>query len=209
MDGISINATAMSAKFQSRVGRMQSFVETEGAKAVEAQMHSIRQVIINTSPVDTGRLKASWSPVTGRGTLAFGCGTAVPYASTLEYGGYSRVGPRTIHLGGAPLGAGFVAQAGIYSQQAPLGFVRKALAGASRQFRLRMRNVLRQGWGGLGQTDILSPEEAESIVGVSLGGGGGSEAPRGRSIAMSQSGRVDPFVLNQIFESFTRSVTPP
>ena len=130
MDGIFINATAMAAKFQSRVGVVTGQVDQFTDKAIEAQMRSIRQVIVNTTPVDTGRLKASWGPVTKRGHLAYGCGNPRHYGSTLEYGGYPRVGPRTIRLGGGILGAGFVAGAGIYSQQAPLGFVRKALAGA-------------------------------------------------------------------------------
>lgn len=158
-DGISIRATGMSARFTSKCTTVRDLVTTRGAQAVEAQVRSIRQVVINTSPVDTGRLKASWSPVSQRGTLAYGFGTQVHYAPTLEYGGYPRVGPRTIRLGGAPLGAGFVAGAGIYSQQAPLGFVRKALAGSVRQFRLRMRNIVRQAWGGVGATDV--PEDLE------------------------------------------------
>lgn len=165
MDGAWINATGMAAKFTSRMGQMRSFVETNGNKAVEAQMRSIRQVIIHTSPVDTGRLKASWSPVTPRGPLAYGCGTSLHYASTLEYGGYGRVGPRTIRLGGGDLGAGFVAGSGIYSQQAPLGFVRKALAGSVRQFRLRLRNILRQGWGGVGTTDATETEATQTVAG--------------------------------------------
>ncbi len=170
-DIVSISVTASAARFASRLTQLKSYVETQGARAVEAQTRNVRQVVINTSPVDTGALKASWGPVTSRGPLAYGFGTAKDYASTLEYGGYPRVGPRTVRLGGGELGAGFVAGAGIYSQQAPLGFVRKALAAATPQFRLRLQNMLRQGWGGLGTSDVLGAREAADIFGIDLGGG--------------------------------------
>ncbi len=188
--GISINAAGMSAKFTSRTGRLRAYVETNGRKAVEDQMRSIRQVIINTSPVDTGRFKARWGPVHQVGPLAYACDNPVHYGPTLEYGGYPRVGPRTIRLGGGPLGGGFVAGPGIYSQQAPLGFVRKALAGSVRQFRLRMRNVLRKGWGGLGETDAESATPPPRPSG-----------PPGRLTAISQTG-VNPDVLALIFQAW-------
>lgn len=179
-DIITISVTASAARFASRLTRLKNHVETQGAKAVEAQARSVRQVVIATSPVDTGALKASWSPVTARGPLAYGFSNPKDYAATLEYGGYPRVGPRTIRLSGGDLGAGFVAGPGIYSQQAPLGFVRKALAGAVPQLRLRIRNMLSQGWGGLGTSDVLGMQEASNIFGIDLGGspsGGFSMTP--------------------------------
>ena len=192
MEGIWINAAGMSAKFQSKVGQMQSHVHDQGGTAVEAQMRSIRQVIINTSPVDTGRLKASWNPVRAAGDLAYACGTDVHYAPTLEYGGYPRVGPRTIRLGGGELGAGFVAGPGVYSQQAPLGFVRKALAGAVRQFRLRIRNVPKQGWGGLGEGDATIDEPPTPPP----------STPPGRLTGISPTGGIDPQTLHLIFQGW-------
>lgn len=193
MEGIWIRATGMSAKFTSKTTSVRDLVTQRGTKAVEDQMRSIRQVIVNTSPVDTGRLKASWSPVSPRGPMAYGTGTNVHYAPTLEYGGYTKVGPRTVRLGGAPLGAGFVASSGIYSLQAPLGFVRKALAGSVRQFRLRMRNILRSAWGGLGATETLDDNPAPQAPLPTL-------VP-GRQVAISPVG-VDPSVLHLIFQSF-------
>lgn len=194
MDGISIRATGMSAKFQSKVTQMRAQLTTEGNKAVEAQMVSIRQVIVNTSPVDTGRLKASWSPVRQVREMAYATATGLHYAATLEYGGYPKVGPKTVRLGGGELGAGFVAEGGIYSRQAPLGFVRKALAGSVTQFRLRIRNILRQAWGGLGSTDASDSQTP-------------TRPPRNwneRQSAISPTGNVDPEVLAQIFASFQR-----
>ena len=191
MDGLIINATAMAAKFQSRVGVVNGQVERLGDRAIEAQMRSVRQVIVNTTPVDTGRLKASWGPVTKLGTLRYGCGNPRHYGPTLEYGGYPRVGPRTVRLGGGILGAGFVAGAGIYSQQAPLGFVRKALAGAVPQLRLRLRNVLKQAWGGLGVSDASTNEAPAANV-------------SDRQTAISATG-TNTDVLHQILASFQAS----
>ena len=191
MEGISVRATGMSARFQSKVTAMRSALETDGRKAVEAQVQSIRQLVINTTPVDTGNLKARWGPVSERGTLAYGFGNPTDYGSTLEYGGYTKVGPRTIRMGGGALGAGFVADPGIYSRQAPLGFVRKALAQSVGQFHLRLRNILRTAWGGLGQTD--APDVAPPV-----------RDWRQRQTAISPTGQVDPEVLHRILASFSR-----
>ena len=146
-DSISLNFTATAARFQSRMARFIQRIDQAGGKATEDQMRSVHAVIVSTSPVDTGDLRAHWGPVTQRGPLTYGTGNDRLYAPTLEYGGYVRVGPRTVGLGGGVLGAGFVAGPGIYSRQAPLGFVRRALADAAPQYQERLRNVLRQTWG--------------------------------------------------------------
>ena len=146
MDGLHINMVPASMKFTSRMREVWHEVEVEGNKAVEAQTRNVRQMVIATTPVDTGRLKASWSPATNRGRLTWGFGTHLDYANKLEYGGYTGVGQRTMRLGGGDLGAGFIAEAGIYSRQAPLGFVRKALAKNAPQFLLRVENVVRRAW---------------------------------------------------------------
>ena len=139
-------------------------------------------MIVAATPVDSGDLKASWSQATQAGdALTWQVSTDVYYAPILEYGGYRTPGPRTARLGGGDLGAGFMAGAGVYSLQAPLGWVRRALAGTVQPFRVRLREVLRQAWGGLGeQSDILGMAEAESIFGISLGeDAGGFVAPIG------------------------------
>jgi hypothetical protein len=146
-DSISLNYTATAARFQSRMNRFIQRLDQDGGKATEDQMRSVHSIIVSTSPVDKGPLRAHWGPVTQRGPLTYGAGNDRSYAATLEYGGYVRVGPKTVGLGGGDLGAGFVAGAGIYSRQAPLGFVRRALADAAPQYGDRLRNVLRQLWG--------------------------------------------------------------
>lgn len=146
-DGLTLNFTATAARFQSRMNRFLQRVDQDGGKATEDQMRSVHSIIVSTSPVDTGDLRAHWGPVTQRGPLTYGTGNDRVYAPTLEYGGYVRVGPKTVGLGGGDLGAGFVAGPGIYSRQAPLGFVRRALADAAPQYQERLRNVLRQTWG--------------------------------------------------------------
>ena len=182
MDGISINAGAMVAKFKSHMRTVEQKVREGGSKAVQSQAKSLRQVIVNTTPVDSGDLKASWSQATQAGdALTWHVSTDVAYAPILEYGGYRTPGPRTTRLGGGDLGAGFTAGAGVYSLQAPLGWVRRALAGTVQPFRVRLRGVLRQAWGELGgPSDILGMAEAESIFGISLGqDAGGFVAPIG------------------------------
>lgn len=147
-DGMSINALGLAAKFESKLRRFEQAVRTHGAPAVQAQMLDVHHVIVATAPVDTGRYRASWPLPTERGTpLTWGTGTTLDYAPTLEYGGYQRAGPRTVQLGGGNLGEGFVASAGIYSRQAPLGHVRRALGQAGPPFRARIMTVVRQAWG--------------------------------------------------------------
>lgn len=146
-DTLALNFTATAARFQSRMARFIQRLDQDGGKATEDQMRSVHSVIVSTSPVDTGDLRAHWGPVTQRGPLTYGTGNDRSYATTLEYGGYLRVGPKTVGLGGGDLGAGFVAGAGVYSRQAPLGFVRRALADAAPQYSERLQNTLRQLWG--------------------------------------------------------------
>ena len=181
MDGISINAGAMAAKFESRMRTVADKLRELGNRATHDQMVSTRQMIVNTTPVDTGDLQAAWSPVEQSGDLTYQVRNDTPYGALLEYGGYRRVGPRTVQLGGGDLGLGFVAGGGVYSKQAPLGFVRKALVASWQPWHLRLRNALSMAWGGLGaQSDILSMGEAASIFGIDLGPeAGGFVAPVG------------------------------
>ena len=144
-DGLGLNMLGLAAHFEARMRALALRVRQEGAKATEEQMRDIHRVIIITSPVDTGRLRASWPPPTPRGSeLIWGTGTTLAYAPTLEYGGYARVGPRTIQLAGGDIGEGFVADEGIYSKQAPLGFVRRALANAAKSYRNRLQQVIKR-----------------------------------------------------------------
>src|ERR1041385_2566946 len=148
-DLLTLNYTPAAARFLSRMQGYAARVHLQGDKALQTQMQVVRQQIVATSPVDTGRLRGSWSPPRQDGDLGWSVSTDLDYAPPLQYGGYRRVGRsgKTIRLGGGPLGAGFVAGPGVYSRQAPLGFVRRALADASEPLLLRLRNVLREGWG--------------------------------------------------------------
>jgi len=162
-DGLTSTFGATAARYTSKLSQFGGLLRQQGSLAVKAQATSVREVIVRTSPVDTGFLRAHWSPAQQRGDpLTWGTSTDVPYAPTLEYGGYRRVGraqpPKTVRLGGGDLGAGFIAGAGIYSTQAPLGWVRRALAGAHPQYMLRLQNMLRDAWrnaGGTGATGAL------------------------------------------------------
>ncbi len=148
-DGITLNAHALAARFVSDMGRFAQRLQTEGGRVVRDQMTTTRQVIVQTTPVDTGNLQTHWGPVQERSTgqlLVYGVENPVEYGPLLEYGGYRGVGPRTTRLGGGDLGGGFVAGGGIYSTQAPLGFVRKALVGAWPQFQRRLWHMVRQAW---------------------------------------------------------------
>lgn len=148
-DGITLTLAGVSARFTSDMGRFAQRVRTDGANAVRAQMVNVRQVLIATSPVDTGFLRAQWGPVgeSGAGSLlASRVTNPTPYGPVLEYGGYRGVGPKTVALGGGALGLSFQAGGGIYSTQAPLGWVRRALVSAWPQYQRRLNNVLRQAW---------------------------------------------------------------
>lgn len=171
MDGITMNATATAARFTSRLHAFGRYVESAGADAVEAQARSLHAVIVQTSPVDTGRLRESWAPPHERGSpLIWGTETAVEYAGILEYGGYRGVGPKTVALAGGDLGAGFVAEGGIYSQQAPLGFVRRALAAMLEPFKLRLSGMLQQGWdsaeaGSMMTHSVVGRQQSQVLLG--------------------------------------------
>ena len=105
---VGLNLGALAASFEAKLTRFGAAVRTGGAKATEAQMRDVHRVIVLTAPVDTGRLRRSWPPPTARGSdLIWGTGTTLDYAPTLEYGGYRRVGPRTMEAGPGDLGAGF------------------------------------------------------------------------------------------------------
>lgn len=145
---LTMNYTAAAARFDSRLRAYGNRVREQGEKQTHDQMVSTREVIVQTTPVDTGALQKDWGPVTQRGPLTWGVSNSKDYAVILEYGGYRKAGPRTAQLGGGALGEDFVASAGVYSKQAPLGWVRRALAAASAPWNVRLQQVMRQAWEG-------------------------------------------------------------
>lgn len=147
-DGMTMQMDAVVARFKTITTHVSRGVFRDGDAAVHDQMVSVRQRIIQTTPVDTGNLRAHWSPVIKRRDLVYGIGNDRVYAPVLEYGGYRRVGPRTMEAGPAMLDeyGEFEAPEGIYSRQAPLGWTRKALIAGKPQFLLRINNVVRRQW---------------------------------------------------------------
>lgn len=147
VDVLTLNMAATGARFTSRLQGFAQRLVTDGGKAVEDQAQDTRQVVIAATPVGTGFLQAHWGPVTQQGDpFTWGFSNDTPYGPILEYGGYQRIGDKTVGLAGGDLGEGFVAGPGIYSRQAPLGFVRRALAQAAPALRTRLATVLRQAW---------------------------------------------------------------
>jgi len=72
---------------------------------------TLRNLVLGRTPVDTGALKRSWSPVS-RTARGFTFGTALAYAQILEEGLYRGEGPRTVREG-----------SGIFSRQARRGII--------------------------------------------------------------------------------------
>jgi hypothetical protein len=133
--------------FERRLQGAAQAVIDAGAGVVEATAKDVWSDVMRTSPVDTGALRRSWSVPRPHGSpLRWSFGSDAPYAAVLEYGGYRHVGPKTVASSGDP-GEDFVASPGIYSRQAPLGFVRRALAGNRAVFRRRLQAMLGQAWG--------------------------------------------------------------
>jgi hypothetical protein len=138
-------------------------------QAVQQSLEEAGRMLDATVPVDTGRLRASRTTVHKLRPLTWATGYTVDYAPVLEYGGYPRVGPKTVHLGGGEIGAGFTGGPGVYSKQAPLGWVRRALAAHRDPFLARVQTAVKQAWTGqMAGTTTTAP-------GPTLGPGGLSE----------------------------------
>lgn len=147
-DTIRLDYATAAQRFGVRMRGYSNRLATRSHQVVRDQMDTVRSAIVATTPVSTGVLRDSWSPVTqGRDALAWGISTDLIYAPVLEYGGYPGVGPKTVALGGGALGAGFIGDAGIYSTQAPLGWVRRALAHAAPGFLRALEHEITQAWG--------------------------------------------------------------
>ena len=141
-------------QFKTTMRDYRTLVEQQGDAAMRTILTTIGAVMDTTAPVDTGALRANRSPVRRVGRLTYATGYTLPYAPVLEYGGYRGVGPKTVELGGGAIDEEFIAGAGIYSRQAPLGWVRKALAQARPLLAPTILDLVQRGWsGGGGQVD--------------------------------------------------------
>lgn len=127
--------------YAERVGRSVDDVVRESATRIRAE-------IVARSPVETTRLQSSWLAPVRAGALAWKIATTVPYAPVLEYGGYPGVGPKTVAVAGSQnLGWGLTPPgSGIYSQQAPYGWVRKALANEGNRLLQGIGSALQHEW---------------------------------------------------------------
>lgn len=159
---VTVDMASAATRFERVVGQCIRKVRTGGARVVQKHTGTVRKLVIATSPVDTRALQRSWGTVMTGGDEDHpwaSVANSAPYAPILEYGGYRGVGPRTVRLGGGDLGAGFQAGAGIYSRQAPLGWVRKALARTGASYRAAIWNVVHTAW----------PYESSGAAGEALG----------------------------------------
>lgn len=123
-------------------------LDTNVDAAVRQSLEDAGAQMDETVPVDTGNLSRNRMTPYSPEPRVWATGYSLPYAAILEYGGYMRVGPRTAQVGGGNLGAGFTAGAGIYSRQAPLGWVRKALASVEKTFHARVLAAAQAAWAG-------------------------------------------------------------
>lgn len=168
-DLLTLDYRPAASRFAAHLKGYGTRLRTQGGQMVREEMDAVRSTIVATTPVDTGALRRSWSPVRRRGdALTWGVSTDLPYAPILEYGGYRGVGPKTVALGGGDLGESFVAGAGIYSKQAPLGWVRRALAQHAPHFRQQALRLVQQHWGAEGEHIDMTPSEMESVFGIPI-----------------------------------------
>jgi hypothetical protein len=132
--------------FSLRMRNYGRLMESSADDAVRDAMNAAGKLMDATVPVDTRALQMDRSPVTRSGRISWSTGYSLPYAGVLEYGGYLRAGPKTESLGSEDLGEGFMAPSGVYSRQAPHGWVRKALLGAKRPLGENVRKALLANW---------------------------------------------------------------
>ena len=144
---ITISMQATAARFKASLQQFTKATNDATTTAVQITALNTLGVTRVQTPVDTGALRASWRGPRSRGKYTWSYGTTLPYAPVLEYGLYTRVGPRTTHGGGADLGEGFIIGAGIFSKQAPIGMMRKALAVAKPGLYQRLITAHQRQWG--------------------------------------------------------------
>jgi hypothetical protein len=163
---VTLNYGPAAQQFAQHVQATRARLETHGDNAVRLSLEDAGAQMDETVPVDTTRLAMSRTAAHSPAPLTWATGYPLDYALTLEYGGYPGVGRKTVQLGGGPIGAGFAGGAGIYSKQAPLGWVRRALASVQGTFHARILAAARSSWEG-GGTSTPFPQSLPR-----LGGGG-------------------------------------
>lgn len=140
-------------KFTNVFRRMTREVTTRAEDEVGFAANSTNLDIVFNSPVDTGDFQAAWSKPFRIAPLHWSAGeNRSPQAFALEYGSipgqrpWPHVGPKTVR-GGGTIGEGFQdAAPNIYSSQAPIGMVRRALATQAPIFRRQILALVRRAW---------------------------------------------------------------
>lgn len=115
-------------------------------RRIEATERNVQQVVAETAaeafsgivektPVDTGRARASWQlqPIDRFSWRIVSESTS--YIHILEYGFFKGVGPKTVQTG-----------EGIFSSQAPAGMVRITIMELEKEFQRDLANAVETGW---------------------------------------------------------------
>jgi len=143
---MAILITFNEARFIADIKRYLIATRAEVDDAVREAAFRARSRLLPYTAVDTGRLRAAWTPATRRRLMTWAMTNDTPYGPHLEFGLYTRVGPRTVQLGPRDLGHGFKAPGGIYSLQSPHGMVSRALAEEHDALRHSLDAALKQNW---------------------------------------------------------------
>ena len=148
-----VTMTFNTQAFNGFLRRVNKTVATRADQEVQFAAESANYEILAGTPIDTGDFKSAWTPAARIATLHWSAGSNNSVqAFALEYGSipgsapWPNVGPRTVR-GGGPIGEGFSdAAPNIYSSQAPIGMVRRALAAQAPVFRKMMLALVRESW---------------------------------------------------------------
>lgn len=99
--------------------------------------------IVSGTPVDKGILKSRWSLVR-TGDTSWRCINNTKYLKILEFGFYNNVGPKTIKISASlRLNFGIRIIGGIFSKQAPHGWIRKALSQTGNDFKSKLARKIK------------------------------------------------------------------
>ena len=143
---ITISLSATAARFHANMHRFSGVTAGLTTNAVRDTALQALAAARAGTPVDTGALRKAWRGPRREATYTYSFGNTQHYAPTLEYGLYTRVGPRTTQGGGATVGD-YVIAPGIFSKQAPVGMLRKALAMAKPGLYQRILTAHQRTWG--------------------------------------------------------------
>lgn len=143
----SVKITFDLTRFNARLTRYIRATEQEADAATLALATDVHADVVETSPVDTGELRASWWGPRRIGPATYQIGNPTPQAKAVEYGTWPNPGPLTHRYGGEALPGGLSVNAGVYSNKAPEAPLRRALAANYVKMGDRMKAALKTHWG--------------------------------------------------------------